>query len=275
LVRFVFKAESRKNVTKVGTTKASTVPILNKLGADKLAELINAPPLLEGKQLLQPPAALNSGSAFHLTFGNVGVELPDGMVPVEAPDWLEDATTNFEESGGRLKNKYILFNWGDSTEPQWLVGKLGVPGRYKDFGTEGNFKAFYSHDNEWAVHDLNIEEYATSATSDNESWVLLGAPPSGAAASTVAAPLVLTMVASTAASAAPESAPESAPEPVPEPVPEATPLPNATKGKRKRGAAGVAAETVAAPSTPSLEGLTPLQLAALQLAIHQKLHAST
>ena len=48
-----------------------------------------------------------------------------------------------------------------------------------------------------------------------------------------------------------------------------------TAARRAVGvAARTVAEAVAAPITPSLEGLTPDQLAALQLAIHQKLQAS-
>jgi len=64
------------------------------------------------------------------------------------------------------------------------VGELGEPNtnkRYRVDGVAANFRVKYAVDGKMASHVLSLTGYATSASADEESWVLLGrtdeAPP--------------------------------------------------------------------------------------------------
>ena len=114
-------------------------------------------------------------------FGDVGVSLPDGLVPIPAPAWLDHALDPTRPESGQLTGRSILFNWGED-DGGWAVGVLGEPNTGKKFkvnGTIANFRAKYAADGKFASHVLSLTSYATSSSADEESWVAQrsGAPP--------------------------------------------------------------------------------------------------
>ena len=171
LVRYEHAARDAKGANKV-KGKAACAAYLDNLASGALASALASPPLLEGKDvgaarlLLAVPA---SG------FGDVGIPLPDGLVPIPAPPWLENALDPSRPESGQLTGRSILFNWGD--EGGWAVGVLGEPNtsrRYKVDGAIANFRVKYASDGETASHVLSLTGYAADAGADEESWVLLG-----------------------------------------------------------------------------------------------------
>lgn len=170
LVRYVYKADCRDNISKQATSKQACVEFLSGLQKDELKTLLHTPPLLEDATILEAPISMSTTSddqaaavsqPFHVTFGKVVADTK-GLVPLAAPEWLEDSLLDDDDK--RLNGKYILVNWGnDGDEPDWIVGKLSAKGEWELEGIEGNFKVSYAVEATTAVHVLRTNEYAESA----------------------------------------------------------------------------------------------------------------
>ena len=240
LVRYVYKADGREGVSKQPTAKQASVDFLNELEDGALKTLLVEPPLLEDVPLLAAPSAAPGEDApdeqpFHIAFGKVDVSM-GALVPIAAPEWLEESLES--PSDKQLNGKSILVNWGDESEPDWLVGKLSAKGEYELEGVKGNFKAKYADGSE-AVHVLSADGYAESVEGEPElAWVLLGKKPPAAPA----------------ASAAPSAARQLA---LPAPTPQAEtvePPAPATAGRTKNGKAKAPPSAQGAPSSSSEAG---------------------
>ena len=126
--------------------------------------------VLNDATILEAPISMSTTSddqaaavsqPFHVTFGKVVADTK-GLVPLAAPEWLEDSLLDDDDK--RLNGKYILVNWGnDGDEPDWIVGKLSAKGEWELEGIEGNFKVSYAVEATTAVHVLRTNEYAESA----------------------------------------------------------------------------------------------------------------
>ena len=128
LVRYVYKADSRENISKQALTKQACVDYLSALEKGELKKLLDAPLLLEGTDLLEAPTAEANADQqpFHIMFGAVNATDMKGLVPIADPDWLEESLATHGDK--QLDGKSILVNWGNETEPEWLVGKLSTKG---------------------------------------------------------------------------------------------------------------------------------------------------
>lgn len=172
LVRYEFAVRDAKVGTKV-TGKAGFVAYLDALPTGTLASALTSPPRLAGLDLSEARLLL---AARGNGFGDVGIALPQGLVPMLAPAWLENALDPSRPESGQLAGCSILFHWEKSG---WAVGVLGDPNknkRYKVDGVLANFRVRYACDGETASHVLSLTGYASDSGADPESWVLLGPP---------------------------------------------------------------------------------------------------
>ena len=172
LVRYEFAARDAKVGTKV-TGKAGFVAYLDALSPGTLASAIASPPRLAGLDLSAARLLLATRGG---GFGDVGIALPQGLHPIHAPSWLENALDPSRPESGQLSGRSILFNWEAGG---WAVGVLGKPNtnkRYKVDGAVANFRAEYACDGQTASHVLSLTGYATDSGAGTESWVLLGEP---------------------------------------------------------------------------------------------------
>ena len=180
LVRYEYAARDAKGASKV-TSKPACVTYLDSLTSGALSTALESPLLLQGKDLEPARLLLKAPSS---GFGDVGITLPDGLIPLPAPSWLENALDPSRPESGQLAGRPILFNWAGSG---WAVGELGQPNtnkRYRVEGATANFRAKYASDGSTASHVLSLTGYAADSGADEDSWVLLGPP--------AAAPLQLT-----------------------------------------------------------------------------------
>ena len=172
LVRYEFTARAAKVGTKV-TGKAGFIAYLEALPAGTLAAALASPTRLAGLDLSAAKLLLTARSG---GFGDVGITLPQGLSPIAAPAWLENALDPSRPESGQLAGRSILFHWA---EGGWAVGVLDQPNtnkRYKVDGATANFRASYECDGKTASHVLSLTGYASDSDADTESWVLLGRP---------------------------------------------------------------------------------------------------
>ena len=102
-------------------------------------------------------------------FGDVGIPLPQDLVPIGAPPWLENALDPTRPESGQLAGRSILFLWPGSG---WAVGVLGEPNtnkRYKVDGVTANFRATYACDGKTASHVLSLTSYARATRTQMHS----------------------------------------------------------------------------------------------------------
>ena len=198
LVRYEFAARGAKGAGKVSGRVACTEH-LNQLGAGAMASALEDPPRLQSctdEDIAD--ARLLLGGPRDDGWGDVCSKLEmHGLVPLPAPGWLEQALDPSTGSG-QLTGRSILYNWGEAHG--WAVGVLGEPNTSRAFRVNGviaNFRIKYECDGKTASHILALTGYASDATAEEWSWVLLGDQD---------APLALTL-AQPAAGAAPTPGP--------------------------------------------------------------------
>ena len=170
LVWYDFAARDAKGASKI-SSKVACAAYLNGLASGALAAALASPPRLEGKDVSAARLLLAAPAT---GFGNVGIQLPKGIVPIPAPPWLENALDPSRPEAGQLTGCSILFNWPDGG---WAVGVLGKPNMSKTFKVDGviaNFRAKYAVDGATASHVLSLTGYAADAGAEEDSWVLLG-----------------------------------------------------------------------------------------------------
>jgi hypothetical protein len=107
-----------------------------------------------------------------------GCELPDGLVPVQAPDWLEAACTADSSSASQLVGRFIIYKW-PARVGGWQVGEVRSVNTDKSNMVGemcANFIVHYECDQQDAQHFLRATAYAKSEKSPVlvDAWVLLG-----------------------------------------------------------------------------------------------------
>ena len=171
-MRYEFAARDAKVGTKV-TGKAGFVAYLDALSPGTLASALASPPRLAGLDLSAARLLLATRGG---GFGDVGIALPQGLHPIPAPSWLENALDPSRPGSGQLAGRSILFNLGAGG---WAVGVLDKPNtnkRYKVDSVTANFRALYACDGQTASHVLSLTGYASDSGAGPESWALLGEP---------------------------------------------------------------------------------------------------
>ena len=110
-------------------------------------------------------------------FGDVGVQLPEGLVIIpKAPDFLADCLEWKSDTAAELVGCFILYRW-PARLGGWLLGEVksaNTDAKVKAGDAPANFAVFYQADEETAHHSLKLEKYARSARSHTDAWVLLG-----------------------------------------------------------------------------------------------------
>ena len=188
LVSYYYRATKSVGAGKCSQNKAASVMFLESLCDGELEELLANPPngpvppqvqatlLADGGETptAAPPQLTHASSA--LNFGDPGCELPDGLVPVRAPDWLEAACTADSSSASQLVGMLIIYKW-PARVGGWLVGEVRSVNTDKSNMVGemcANFIVHYECDQQDAQHLLRATAYAKSEKSPVDAWVLLG-----------------------------------------------------------------------------------------------------
>lgn len=111
------------------------------------------------------------------SFGDVGVELPEGLeIEAKPAAFLSACLEPQSGSASELVGRHILYRW-PTRLGGWLVGKV-ISANTDPTVTVGedvaNFVVYYEADAEEAQHCLKRQKYAKSAKATTDSWVLLG-----------------------------------------------------------------------------------------------------
>lgn len=194
LISYVCRARGTTGVTKLCANAATAIEFLESLPDGEIERLLADPPSLQGEgriakgmaaatepallvgEAVAPLPQLLPPSSLLTSFGDPGVEYPQGLFPIRQPPWLEAACEPVHESGQKLVGMHILYKWPPRLGG-WLLGKVAAVNTDEKIVMEGgmcNFRVYYPGDKQTAEHRLTVQKYAGTKKAGLDSWVVLG-----------------------------------------------------------------------------------------------------
>ena len=186
LVSYHFQARAATGASAHTTNKATLLQFLEGVPMDDWQELIENPSASVAVPIVQAelvddsvPAVLEltDNSASGGAFGDIDVQLPEGLVILtKPPDFLTKCLEQDSETAADLIGRSILYRW-PTRLGGWLVAEIkavNTDKRQKVGDTVANFVAFYQADGGQAYHSFKLEKYAKTAKAHTDAWLLLG-----------------------------------------------------------------------------------------------------